>query len=119
MTKAEALYKFYNSFGIPAYPNSNVPDDVIFPYLIYEPYIANNGNELSPAINLYCYTDSEAQPNDLADKISKAIGQGISIKTDDGAMYIYHNTGWQPIVDNTNSAIKRRYTTLSIVFNTF
>lgn len=119
MTKAEALYRFYNSFDMPAYPQSNVPEDVIFPYLTYENVQGNNGTDAYPTINLYYYTESEAEPNAKADEISKAIGQGISIKSDDGAVYVFHEATWQAVVDDSISALKRRYTNFHLVFNTF
>ena len=33
MTKANAIYNFWNSFGITAYEENTVPEDAIFPYI--------------------------------------------------------------------------------------
>lgn len=33
MTATEALYKFFSGFGLPAYPDTAVPQDTVMPYL--------------------------------------------------------------------------------------
>ena len=41
MTPTAALYQFWSSFGITAYPSNRVPEDTAFPFITYEPIIAN------------------------------------------------------------------------------
>ena len=36
MTKAAAIYQFWNSFGLAAYEENSVPDDATFPYITYQ-----------------------------------------------------------------------------------
>ena len=36
MTKAAAIYQFWNSFGLTAYEENTVPDDAAFPYITYQ-----------------------------------------------------------------------------------
>ena len=40
MTPTAALYQFWSSFGITAYPSNRVPEDTAFPFITYEPIIA-------------------------------------------------------------------------------
>jgi len=119
MTKSKALYDFFNSFGIPAYPSTNVPDNVAFPYMTYENTLANNGSTTYPTIQLYYYTDSESVPNAKADQISKTIGLGYAIPCDDGAIYAYMESGWSAIANENDPTIKQRYTNVTLQFNTF
>ena len=60
MTKAAALFEWFNGF-LPAYPASNVPKDVTFPYLTYELVLGAWGDEdIGITVNLWYYTESEA-----------------------------------------------------------
>ena len=36
MTKAAAIYQFWNSFGLTAYEENTVPTDATFPYITYQ-----------------------------------------------------------------------------------
>ena len=36
MTKAAAIYQFWNSFGLTAYEENTVPTDAAFPYVTYQ-----------------------------------------------------------------------------------
>ena len=36
MTKAAAIYQFWNSFGLTAYEENSVPTDATFPYITYQ-----------------------------------------------------------------------------------
>lgn len=118
MTKAKAIDNFFNSFGLSAYPSTRVPDNVTFPYLTYEPTMANNGRTTSPRVCLWYYGESEKPINAKADQISKAIGMGTSIRCDDGAICIYNNEEWQALEDQADAMISGRFTNLMLMFNT-
>ena len=36
MTKAAAIYQFWNSFGLTAYEENSVPVEAAFPYITYQ-----------------------------------------------------------------------------------
>lgn len=121
MTKAATLQKFFESFGIPAYPTNAVPKDTKFPWLTYEPTVTNyfGQNVVYPTVSLWYHSTSEKSINAKADEISKAIGNGITFGCDDGIIAIYFSGSWTPLTDEVDSAIKRRQTNLQIEFNTF
>lgn len=118
MTKAKAIDGFFNSFGIPAYPSTRVPDNVAFPYMTYEPTLANLGKTTRPTLNLWYFGTSEKPINQKADDIQKEIGMGKSIRCDDGIICIYFPDTWQAIDDQADVRISGRTTNLSITFNT-
>lgn len=121
MTKTAALYDFFQSFGIPFYPTTSVPDDVIFPYGTYEPVTASWGDgEQNITVNLWYYTESEAIPNAKVDEISKYIGLGgVQIPCDEGTIWIKKGMPFsQNIFDSTAPGIKRRYLNITAEFNT-
>ncbi len=121
MTKAAALYSFFSGFGMTAYPSTSVPDDVTFPYLTYEVITsAWGGGETGLTVNLWFYTESEAEPNAKAEEISKAIGAGGKVlPCDGGYIWLKRGSPWcQSLTDDTSPSIKRRYINISAEYLT-
>lgn len=122
MTKAEALYAFFSSFGIPAYASSAVPEDAVFPWLTYDlSTSAWESGEVSLTVNLWYYTTSEAVPNAKAEELSKAIGLGGKlIPCDEGVIWLKRGSPWcQSLQDDSDSRIKRRYINITAEYMTF
>lgn len=121
MTKAAVLHQFFSSFGIPAYVVSSVPDDVIFPYLVYELAVsAWEEGAVSLTVNLWYHTESEAIPNAKAQEMSEAIGLGGKIiRCDGGAIWLKRGAPWcQSLTDEVDRSIKRRYINVTAEFFT-
>lgn len=121
MTKEQALHQFFNQFGITGYRNTSVPDDVIFPFLTYDTPISSfEEDPVSITLNLYFYTDSEADPDAKAEEIRKAIGMGgVLLNCDGGAIWLKRGVPWcQSLVDETNRNIKRRYINITAEYFT-
>lgn len=120
-TKQGALYEWFNTLGIPFYVNTNVPDDVQFPYGTYENVTGSFGDDaVSITVYLYYYTTGEKEINAMAEKISKAIGLGgVIIPCDDGSIWVKRGTPFcQAIRDDEDQSYKRRYINLEIEYNT-
>lgn len=112
MTKETTLKQFFSSFGIPAYPSTSVPNDVVFPYLTYEVITsAWDGGEVGLTVNLWYFTTQEGPPNEKARELSEAIGLGGKIlPCDGGYIWLKRGSPWcQSLSDDTSTAIKRRY----------
>lgn len=112
MTKDVALHKFFNGFGIPAYPASSVPDEKEYPRLTYELITsAWEGGEVGLTVNLWYYTTGESPPNQKAQELSDAIGLGGKmLKCDGGYIWLKRGSPWcQSLRDDTDPIIKRRY----------
>lgn len=121
MTKEQALHTFFNQFGIIGYRNTSVPDDAIFPFLTYDVPISSFEEEpVSITLNLYFYTDSEAEPDAKAEEIRQAIGMGgVLLKCDGGSIWLKWGAPWcQSLVDDTNHNIKRRYINITAEYLT-
>lgn len=121
MTKGAALHKFFNSFGIPGYPSSFVPDDSVFPWLTYDVVTGSiEDGENSIAVNLWYYGESEATPNAKAQEIADHIGYGgRTIPVDGGYIWIKRGSPWcQNLIDDNNSNIKRRLLNISAEYLT-
>lgn len=119
MTKDVALYQFFSGFGLDTYVQTNVPTDAQFPYLTYTPVFDSWGNNVAITVNLWYLTDSERIPNAKAQEIADKIGSGVYIPCDGGAILINRGTPFvQPLADDTNPSIKRRYINLIAEFLT-
>ena len=121
MTKEQALHAFFNSFGIVGYRSTSVPDDVIFPFLTYDfPVSSFEDDPVSGTLNLYYYTDSEAEPDAKIEEIRQAIGMGGALlQCDGGAIWLKRGVPWcQSLVDETNRNIKRRYANITAEYFT-
>jgi hypothetical protein len=121
MTKEAALHNFFNSFGIPGYTTSSVPDDAVFPWLTYELVTGSIDNgENSLTANLWYYGESEAVPNAKAREIAEEIGySGKVLTVDGGFIWIKRGTPWcQNLRDETNANIKRRYLNITVEYLT-
>lgn len=112
MTKEAALHQFFNSFGIPFYPASSVPEDSVFPWGTYELITsAWEGGDVGLTVNLWYYTTDEAPPNAKARELSESIGRGGKmLKCDGGYIWLKRGSPWcQSLTDDTDPVIKRRY----------
>jgi hypothetical protein len=121
MTKEQALHSFFNSFDIPGYKSTSVPDNAALPYLTYTAPIGSfDDNAVSITVQLYYYTDSEAIPDAKAEEIRKAIGYGgVLLQCDGGRIWLKWGSPWcQSLFDDTNKTIKRRYINISAEYLT-
>ena len=118
MTREEALFEFFNSFGIPGYPTGSVPYETQYPWLTYDAPEGNWGDSSTQTatIDLWYHTESNALPNAKADEIRQRIGiGGCLIHYEGGAIWLKRGTPWcNTIVDSADDAIKRRQLNIEI-----
>lgn len=111
MTKSEALQAWFSQF-LPAYPDSSVPEDAVFPWLTYDLSAGAWGDgDISLTVNIWYYTTQEAVPDAKAQQIMDAIGRGCTfIECDGGAILLKQGVpAWQRVKDESDKNIKRRY----------
>lgn len=101
---AKALKAFYSRFGIPAYTEDSVPDDVKLPYITYTGVQSGVFASATHQCRVWYGGTGYAQVNAKADEIIAAIGQGVKLKAGRGFVYIYPGTPlaqMQPADDST------------------
>lgn len=121
MTKTAALYKFFSSFGIDAYPVNSVPEKVNFPWLTFETTLGNWGDApISIGVNLWYHTESEAQPNAKVKEIADAIGQGgVMLPCDEGVIWLKRGEPWcNSLTSDSDSTLKQRVLNITLEFLT-
>lgn len=118
MNKYEAMYQFFSGFGIPAYVETSVPPEADYPYLTYAPIDGDYmSGEASMLVNLWYWTDSEAEPNEKVREIAEAIGfGGTCVGFDGGMMWLKKGNPWAQSLADEDPMIKRRYLNVDVEY---
>ena len=119
MTKAAAIYNFWNTF-LTAYEENSVPTDATFPYITYQLVTDSLDNDVQMTASLWYRGSSWTQANAKAEEISQTIGRGGKIlKCDNGRIWIKRGTPFsQNMGDDTDNLIKRKYLNITAEFFT-
>ena len=89
---AAALKTFFSGFGVPAYAQDSVPDDVQLPYITYSLSVPEWNQKASMYAQVWDRTKSNAGIIQKADQITAAIGEGKKIPLDGGYLVIWPET---------------------------
>ena len=120
MTKAAAIYKFWNSFGLTAYEENTVPADATFPYITYQLVTDSFGREVSVTASLWYRSESWTAINGKTEEISQKISRGGKIiSCDGGAIWLKRGQPFaQNMRDESDDLIKRKYLNITAEFMT-
>jgi hypothetical protein len=118
MNKEQAINNFWNSFGIPAYDENSVPNNIEFPYITFNVSTSNINNVVSLYANVWDRSTSWKRATEIAEQIAKFIGYGHYAKKFDGG-YIYITLGSpfaQRMEEPGDNLIKRIYINIEAEF---
>lgn len=120
MTKAAAIYKFWNSFRLTAYEENSVPDEAAFPYITYQLVTDSFDREIQLTASLWYRSESWTDINAKAEEISHTISRGGKIiSCDGGAIWLKRGQPFaQSMVDESDDIIKRKYLNITAEFMT-
>ena len=120
MTKAAAIYQFWNSFGLTAYEENTVPDDATFPYITYQLVTDSFDREIPVTASLWYRSESWTGINAKTEEISQKISRGGKIiSCDDGAIWLKRGQPFaQSMGDESDDLIKRKYLNITAEFLT-
>lgn len=118
MDKLQALDAFWNGFGLVAYDENSVPDDVSFPYITYEASSDTLGNVLAQTASLWYRSSSWGAITEKEQEISEYITRGgRMVKYDGGCVWIQKASPWaQRMAEESNSEIRRIVLNLQVEF---
>ena len=108
-TKKGALYKFWSSFGLPAYNEQSVPEGAELPYITYEVSEAAFGERINLSASIWSRSTSWAFNDKKLNEISEEIGRtGKFIDYDKGCLWILRGVPFGTSAGDLNdSAVKR------------
>lgn len=120
MTKAAAIYQFWNSFGLTAYEENSVPDEAAFPYITYQLVTDSFDREIPLTASLWYRSESWTAINAKTEEISQKISRGGKIiSCDDGAIWLKRGQPFaQSMGDESDNLIKRKYLNITAEFMT-
>ena len=120
MTKAAAIYKFWNSFGLTAYEENSVPDEAAFPYITYQLVTGSFDREIPLTASIWYRSESWAGINAKTEEISQKISRGGKIiSCDGGAIWLKRGQPFaQSMGDESDDLIKRKYLNITAEFMT-
>ena len=120
MTKAAAIYQFWNSFGLTAYEENTVPDDAAFPYITYQLVTDSFDREISLTASIWYRSESWTDINSKTEEISQKISRGGKIiSCDGGAIWLKRGQPFaQSMGDESDNLIKRKYLNITAEFMT-
>ena len=120
MTKASAIYQFWNSFGLTAYEENTVPHDAAFPYITYQLVTDSFDRETLLTASLWYRSESWTAINAKTEEISHTISLGGKIiSCDDGAIWLKRGQPFaQNMGDESDDLIKRKYLNITAEFIT-
>ena len=120
MTKAAAIYQFWNSFGLKAYEENTVPDDATFPYITYQLVTDSFDREIQLSASIWYRSESWTAINAKTEEISQKISRGGKIiSCDGGAIWMKRGQPFaQNMGDESDDLIKRKYLNITAEFMT-
>ena len=120
MTKAAAIYQFWNSFGMTAYEENTVPTDATFPYVTYQLITDSFDSEVPVIASLWYRSEILTAINSKTEEISQAISRGGKIiPCDGGAIWLKRGQPFaQSMGDESDNLIKRKYLNITAEFMT-
>lgn len=120
MTKAAAIYQFWNSFGLTAYEENAVPDDADFPYITYQLVTDSFDREIPLTASIWYRSESWTAINAKTEEISQRISRGGKfVPCDGGAIWLKRGQPFaQSMGDESDNLIKRKYLNITAEFIT-
>ena len=120
MTKAAAIYQFWNSFGLKAYEENTVPDDAAFPYITYQLVTDSFDREAHVTVSVWYRSESWTAINAKTEEISQKISRGGKlVSCDGGAIWLKRGQPFsQNMGDESDDLIKRKYLNITAEFIT-
>ena len=120
MTKAAAIYQFWNGFGLTAYEENSVPTDAAFPYITYQFVTDSFDREIPITASLWYRSESWTAINAKTEEISQKISRGGKIMPcDGGAIWLKRGQPFaQNMGDESDNLIKRKYINITAEFMT-
>lgn len=120
----KALYDFWSSFGLPAYPENNVPysedglTPVEPPYITYRVVRPEWRSQVSTYARVWYKDTSFKDISEKVDEIESRIGEGVMLPTDNGFLLLFKDINFCQYEPTDDSRLKVAYLSLIEEANT-
>ncbi len=108
MDKYQAWHSYMSSYGLPAYDETDVPDDAPLPRITYESVTDNIGDAVYPSASLWYRSTSWAEPSQKALDIARDLSYGgKTLPYDGGLMFITQGSPFAQRLADDDDTIRR------------
>lgn len=108
MDKWQALDTFWNSFGLPAYDATTVPQSAQMPYITYEASISDIDTKIALSASLWYNSTTWLPISQKAQDIEEKIGGGYGVPYTGGRLWVTKARAFaQRLADVDNPATRR------------
>lgn len=119
---AKALYDFWSSFGIRAFPEDQLPDDlnsepIELPYITYQIAKPDWRAQASTYAKVYFHDTSYEDITQTIDNIESRIGEGVMLPTDGGFLLLFKDNNFCQMTPTGDPAVKMAYLSLVLEAN--
>lgn len=111
-TVAAAYYSFWSSFGLPAYMESNVPNDAEMPYITYTIPVADWSEAVAIQGRIWYRATDLDDISAKIGQISVLVGNGLTINLADGVIYLFKGSPFAQMEPPGDPSQKIAYITL-------
>lgn len=120
MDKAQALYDFWASFGLPAYDETNIPDDAVMPYITYNTVTDSIDNVVPLSGSIWYRSTSWAEISHKSDEIAKKVAEhGYYITTaQNGYLWLTKGQPFAQRIANEDRSVRQIYINITGEFLT-
>ena len=112
MDKWQALQSFWESFGIPAYDETTVPDNAVMPYITYNAVIDRLDHPTVMTASVWYRSNSWTEISQKAEEISDALIQVKTIPLDVGYLYLTRGNPFAQRMVDEDDTVRRMYIVL-------
>ena len=118
LDRYQALHTFWSSFGLQAYDENTVPEDVTFPYITYEASTASVNEKIPASASLWYRSTSWDEISRKAEQISEQISWGgSSVVYDTGRLWVTKEAPFaQRMSEPSDSLVRRIVLQVSVEF---
>lgn len=111
---AKALYDFWNSFGIPAYVENNIPEEAELPYITYRLVKPDAMYQSAYYARIWYHDTSFTGILTKAQEIEETIAGGYSIPLSYGNIVLYKEDEFIQLEDSEEDELKIVYLNMII-----
>ncbi len=116
--KWQAIHSIWSSFGIPAYDETDIPDDAVMPYITYSAAISSFEHPFPLTGSVWYYSRSWEAISKKVDEIASYLRGYRVIKIDGGYLYINQGTPFAQRMSDENATVRRIYVIIDAEFLT-
>lgn len=118
MDKWQAIHSMWSSFGIPAYDETDVPDDAVMPYITYAATISTFEQPIILSGSVWYYSRSWEAISQKVNEIAEYLRGYRLIKIDDGYLFVSQGIPFAQRMSDENAVTRRIYINIDAEFFT-